>query len=101
MPHLSVLEALLQGTLAVDDDGCVHAKTIGDSVTTLVWPKGYTVKGDSKSFEILDASKNVVARSGTPFSIGGGGGVPFQDTWTERGCNKGTLWMVGGFLGSR
>lgn len=62
---------------------------------TLVWPQGYTVKGDSRSFEVLDASKNVVARSGTPLNIGGGGAGPFRDTWTERDCAKGNLWMVG------
>lgn len=56
---------------------------------------GYTVQGDSKSFEVLDASKNVVARSGSPFAIGGGGVDSFQDTWTERECAKGILWMVG------
>lgn len=95
IPQLSGMEALHRGTLAVDENGCVHSKTTGDSVTTPVWPQGYTVKGDSKSFEVLDASKNVVARSGSPFAIGGGGAGSFQDTWTERGCAKGTLWMVG------
>ena len=64
-------------------------------MSTRVWPKGYTVKGDSKSFEVLDASKNVVARSGSPLAIGGGGMDSFKDTWTERDCAKGTLWMVG------
>jgi len=93
-PERSGMEALLRGTLAVDDDGCVHAKTAGDQVT-LVWPKGYTVEGDAWSFEVLDASKNVVARSGLPLAIGGGGADSFNDTWAERGCAKGRLWMVG------
>ncbi|WP_146068912.1 hypothetical protein [Arthrobacter sp. ZGTC131] len=64
-------------------------------MTTPVWPQGYTVKGDSKSFEILDAGKNVVARSGEPLAIGGGGADSFRDTWTERDGAKGALWMVG------
>jgi hypothetical protein len=85
--------------LAADEKGCVYSKTDQGYAKTLVWPKGYTVKGDSKSFEILDASKNVVARSGTTLSIGGGGGVPFQDTWTEPDCNKGSLFMVSGVSG--
>lgn len=89
------MEALARGTLAVDENGCVHLKAAGDAVTTPVWPQGYTVKGDSKSFEVLDAGKNVVARSGEPLSIGGGGADSFKDTWTERDCAKGTLWMVG------
>lgn len=88
------MEALLRGTLAVDGDGCVQAKTAGDPVT-LVWPQGYTVRGDSKSFEVLDADKNVVASSGSSFAMGGGGADSFKDTWTERDCAKGKLWMVG------
>jgi len=89
------MEALHRGTLAVDENGCVHSQTAGDAVTTLVWPRGYTVKGDSKSFEILDAGKNVVVRSGEPLVIGGGGVDSFKDTWTERDCDKDRLWMVG------
>ncbi|TFD86738.1 hypothetical protein [Cryobacterium psychrotolerans] len=92
---LSGMEALLRGTLAVDGDGCVQAKTAGDPVT-LVWPRGYTVRGDSRSFEVLDGSKNVVASSGSSLAIGGGGADTFSDKWTERDCAKGKLWLVGG-----
>lgn len=94
LPVPSGMEALLSGTLVADEDGCVHAKTAGDPVT-LVWPKGYTVEGDAWSFQVLDASKNVVARSGLPLAIGGGGADSFNDAWAERGCAKGRLWMVG------
>jgi hypothetical protein len=92
------MEALLRGTLAVDGNGCVQAKTDGDPVT-LVWPQGYTVKGDTTSFVVLDAAKNVVARSGSSLEVGGGGADSFKDTWTGRDCAKGKLWMVGGPLG--
>lgn len=88
------MEALLRGTLSVDRDGCVQAETDGDPVT-LVWPKGYTVRGDSKSFEVLDASKNVVASSGSSMAIGGGAANSFKDTWTERDCAEDKLWIVG------
>ena len=88
------MEALLRGTLTADDDGCVHAETSGEPAT-LVWPQGYTVTGDQKSFEILDASKNVVARSGSALAIGGGGAGSIKDTWTGLDCATGTLWMVG------
>lgn len=93
------MEALLRGTLTVDGEGCVQAKTSGDPVT-LVWPQGYTVKGDSKSFEVLDAGKNVVARSGSFLGVGGGGADSFKDTWTGHSCAKGKLWMVGAILGT-
>lgn len=94
IPQLSGMEALLRGTLAADDDGCVQVKTAGRPVT-LVWPQGYTVQGDSESFEILDGNKNVVVRSGTPFAMGGGGVDAVSDKWAERDCAKGPLWMAG------
>jgi hypothetical protein len=91
------LEAGLQGTLIVDDNGCVQARTGANNlVTTLVWPRGYSVRGESKSFEILDGDKNVVARSGAALRMGGGGTDTFQNTWTERDCAGGNvLWIVG------
>ncbi|WP_433011451.1 hypothetical protein [Kribbella sp. CA-294648] len=70
--------------------------TAGPSEVNVVWPKGYTVRGDAKSFEILDGTQKVVARSGTSFTMGGGGVDRFLDTWTGRDCLNGTsLWMVG------
>jgi hypothetical protein len=95
----SGMEALLRTTLTVDASGCVRA---GQSGVTLVWPRGYTVRGDAQSFEILDATNKIVAKSGTPFDIGGGGADNFQNTWTGRDCaTGGHLWMVGHISASR
>lgn len=97
----SGMEALLVATLTADVNGCVQAQA-GQSEVTLVWPRGYTVRGDSQSFEILDAIGKVVARSGVPISIGGGGADRFQNTWTGRECaTGGQLWMVGGVSARR
>jgi hypothetical protein len=94
----SGMEAALQATLAVDANGCVRA----GAAVTLVWPHGYTVKGDAKSFEILDGTNNVVARSGVRLTIGGGGADRFKDTWTGKDCvGDGPLWMVGKIRASR
>ncbi len=87
------MEALLRATLDVDD-GCVYARTAGEPMT-LVWPQGYTVTGDSKSFEVLDAEGDVVARSGIALSIGGGGVDSVDEAWSGRDCVTGRLWMVG------
>lgn len=90
------MEAVLQGTMIVDAGRCVQARTRSNTLVTLVWPRGYSVRGDSESFEVLDGNKNVVARSGATLAIGGGGADAFQDTWTERDCAAGgKLWMVG------
>ncbi|GAA0945580.1 hypothetical protein GCM10009554_40590 [Kribbella koreensis] len=89
------MEALYGGILTVDASGCVQVQG-SQELVTLVWPKGYTVRGDSRSFEILDGGKNVVARSATHLAISGGGADKVQDTWTERECVTGSkLWMVG------
>lgn len=94
-PKPSPLQVLLRGTLEADENGCVRAKTSGDRVT-LVWPQGYTVKGDRKSFEVLDASKNVVLRSGSSLSMGGGLTDKASDSWGGHDCVKDAkLWMVG------
>ncbi|TDW94369.1 hypothetical protein EV137_1673 [Kribbella pratensis] len=91
----SGMEALFRTTLTVDANGCVQAGPDRPAVT-LVWPRGYTVRGDAKSFEILDPANNVVARSGVPLDIGGGGADSFKDTWTGRDCRNGrAVWMVG------
>ena len=90
------MDARFEGTLGVDGNGCIHATGPGEPVYTLVWPQGYTVQGDSESFEILDAGKNVVARSGSTVVVGGGlvHDDPLKDHWTERDCANGRLWLV-------
>lgn len=96
----SGMEALLRATLTVDASGCVRVSA-GQSRITLVWPRGYTVRGDAQSFEILDGTDKVVAKSGTPLDIGGGGADNFKNTWTGRDCAGGQLWMVGNISPSR
>lgn len=91
---LSGMEALHTGALAADSKGCIQAGTAGKPVT-LVWPKGYSVRGDTDSFEILDSDKNVVATSGKPLKIGGGAADSVQGGWSGRDCAGSSLWMVG------
>lgn len=92
---LSGMEAAFVTTLTVDANGCVRAGRGGESVT-LVWPRGYTVRGDATSFQVVDGGNQVVARSGVRLTIGGGGADDFHDTWTGKDCaGNGRLWMVG------
>ncbi|MEU8224791.1 hypothetical protein [Kribbella sp. NPDC048915] len=87
----SGMEAAFQTRLTVDARGCVQAS----GQVTLVWPRTYTVRGDAKSFEILDGANNVVARSGVLLNIGGGGGG-LRDNWTGLQCaTGGSVWLVG------
>lgn len=97
-PQNTGMDAGFSGTLTVGGDGCVRAHPGGDEsvLYTIVWPQGYTVQGDSKSFQVVNADKKVVARSGSWFEIGGGLGLPDspRDDWTERDCVNGHLWIV-------
>ncbi|NIK54681.1 hypothetical protein [Kribbella shirazensis] len=87
------MEAGLKAMLTVDASGCVRAGS-GGSATTLVWPRGYSVRGNSESFEILDGANEVVARSGVLLDIAGGG-VGSKDTWTGQDCvGNGPLFLV-------
>ena len=89
------MEAALRGTLTVDASGCVRMGS-GERAVTLVWPRGYTVRGDSESFEVLNGAGNVMAQSGVVLTIAGGGADSVRDTWTDSDCaNGGELWMVG------
>jgi hypothetical protein len=95
------MEAALQVRLTVDANGCVRAGA-GKTAETLVWPRGYTAKGDAESFQILDGTNKVVAKSGVPLTISGGGADAFKDTWTGQDCaGDGPLWMVGNIHASR
>ncbi|MFN8167581.1 MAG: hypothetical protein U0S36_02220 [Candidatus Nanopelagicales bacterium] len=44
---------------------------------TVLWPRGFTaVRADDGSVTVLDTYRRVVARTGQPVELGGGGGVP-------------------------
>lgn len=91
----SGLEALFRTTLRVAENGCVQAGS-EQSVVTVVWPRGYTVRGDSKSFEILDPAKKVVAGSAQRVELGGGAADQIEHTWTNTDCATGRqLWLAG------
>ncbi|GAA1556466.1 hypothetical protein GCM10009804_11590 [Kribbella hippodromi] len=86
-------EAALTTTLTTDPNGCVQA---ANGKITLIWPRTYSIQGTPDSFKILDADDHVVARSGTPLTIGGGGATTINPTWTTQSCPTATqLWLVG------
>ncbi|MDO5864878.1 MULTISPECIES: hypothetical protein [Paenarthrobacter] len=94
-PQDSAMDAAFTGTLSVDANDCVYAHPgDGSEVYTLVWPQGYSAKGDGKAFEVVDADKHPVVRSGSEFELGGGLVDSPRDNWTQKDCAKGTLWLV-------
>ncbi|MEC3853603.1 hypothetical protein [Paenarthrobacter ureafaciens] len=92
----SAMDAAFTGTLSVDANGCVYAHPGGieSDVYTLVWPQGYSTQGDGKAFDVVDADKHPVVRSGSEVELGGGHVNAPRDNWTEKDCAKGTLRLV-------
>jgi len=94
-PKPSTMEAALLATLFLSDRGCVQARTASNTPVTPIWPMGYRAQGDASSFAIYDGNGNLVARSGNPLTIGGGGANSFDSRWSDRDCSAGGLWLVG------
>jgi hypothetical protein len=90
----SGMEALLNASLGVDSDGCLFAQGSTDRVT-LVWPMGYSVRGDADSYDVVDGNGDVVASSDQALSIGGGGVDAGDPAWGNASCVDGVIWMVG------
>jgi hypothetical protein len=95
-PTLSGMEALLTASIVVDDEGCVIAQTAEPDVPlVLVWPQGYSVHGDAREFQILDAAGEIVASAPGDYAIAGGSVDSVGADWDVRNCANGPLWMVG------
>lgn len=66
------MTALIGGTLAVDEAGCVHVVN-GKHKSDVVWPAGYTADYLSgKILAIRNAEGQVVLQEGDKFQVGGG-----------------------------
>jgi hypothetical protein len=89
------MEALMIATLSVDDHGCVIARTADGGEATVVWPRGYSTRGDDDSFEVVDAAGNSIADAGTTLNFGGGGVDDAEDGWGNVDCVVHPIWMAG------
>lgn len=67
---LGQMDALLEGNLALDD-GWLRAESASSS-HVLIWPYGFTVRGEGKEIQVLDGEGDVVAIVGEAIEVGGG-----------------------------
>ena len=84
-PNTSLGLALASGTLALDD-GCIVLQS-GGFLQVLVWPPGYTARGDPLT--VFDRHGNTVATVGDKVSVGG------NPSGRETGCRVRDAWVVG------
>lgn len=68
---LSQMEALLEGELDLDDEGWLRAASASSS-HVLIWPYGFTVRGEGKEIQVLNGDGDVIAVVGEAIEVEGG-----------------------------
>lgn len=104
-PATSVMEALFQGRVEVDQQGCFRLDSEPER-PTVVWPFGFRLASDQASLVVLDATGDEVARVGALLRMSGGivPALPSDEILTPesqaaaRARCPGAYWIVGDML---
>jgi len=103
MRSATFMEALMEGTLVLQDE-CLRVRhDDGDEGYLIIWQVDYYVNNNAGAIEILDRSGQVVARVGEGIRMGGGE-VPMTDRLRQQlrdplpdEC-QGPYWLMGEML---
>lgn len=99
-PARDVMEALYQGRILRDDQGCLRLE--GAEPATVIWPYGFTLESRPGGLYVRDAEGRELGRIGGSFRFGGGF-VPSHDyaglsdadrALADTRC-PGEYWIVG------
>ena len=92
------MEALIMGTLALDEQGCLRvAGPDGtDGGDLIIWHQGFSVEVEGETITVLNDEGLPVARVGEPFEAGGGSGgaAPEIPGMPIEAC-PGPYWILG------
>ncbi|MGD9117051.1 MAG: hypothetical protein PVJ61_07810 [Dehalococcoidia bacterium] len=95
--NLDQMEALLQGTLELDDDGWLRVESGGDS-HVIIWPYGFEIKGGEKEIKIHNGAGQAVAVVGETIQLSGGSVTQeVAETYTGQGIPDGlggSFWIA-------
>lgn len=95
------MEALFEGTVDVDDSGCLRLAT--EDAHTVIWPVGYGVVGDGGDRIVLDENGDSIGTIGDDFALSGGEVTELSDalgfdaddrSLADSRCS-GRYWIVG------
>lgn len=101
-PAGAVMEALFEGRVIRDEQGCLRLETGGGERHTVVWPHGFTLRSRAGALYVHDAEGREIGRVGGPFRFGGGE-VPSAE-WLDLSAEQraqaqtrcpGRYWVVG------
>jgi len=69
-PHASYKAGAVEGTLALDSNGCVRLREGAGSLIVLLWPAGYLTRTVGGMVEIVSPNGTTVAKTGDAFHAG-------------------------------
>jgi hypothetical protein len=101
VPPTAVMEALYQGRVNRDEQGCLRVESEGGA--TVIWPYGFTLESRGGGLFVNDANGRTVGRVGGEFRMGGGFvhsarhvHLSARDrTLAETRCAGTSYWVVG------
>lgn len=101
-PATAVMDALFQGRVTLDAQGCLRLENVGDR-HTVVWPHGFTIQERGGELFVKDAAGKDVGRVGGSFRFGGGetpilhDGLNLSDESRRQAESRcpGRYWIVG------
>lgn len=89
------MDALLEGTLILDPDGCLRiAGDSGDPILIL-WHHNFSLNFVEETIEVLNGDGQVVARVGEPVRMGGGETSASTVPGLPGGVCEGPFWALG------
>lgn len=101
-PQDVVMEALFDGRVFRDGQGCLRLEMQGTERHTAVWPYGFTLETRGGELHVVDPRRRSIGRVGGSFRFGGGEvpGAEWLDVTEEkralaRSRCPGRYWVVG------
>ncbi len=102
-PATVVMEALFDGRVRADDDGCLRLDLESPDGATIVWPFGATLEPRGGTYRVRDVNGRVVGVVDDRFRFGGGfvahlhDGIPMNEDTRARADERcpGAFWIVG------
>lgn len=70
-PQDVVMQALFQGRVSLDAEGCLRAESLGEQ-PTVIWPAGYVLEAHGGGLRVKNGDGDVIGRVGGSFRFGGG-----------------------------
>ncbi|MGH2541383.1 MAG: hypothetical protein ACRDIB_01215, partial [Ardenticatenaceae bacterium] len=94
-PPAAYMEALIEGTLVLDENGCLRLEGVSSDGALVIWHHNFELHIESDTIEVLDGAGQVVGRVGDPLRAGGGEGPSVYPLDMPPSTCPGPYWILG------